>query len=249
MKAPSISIAVPVYNEEQNVEPVVQDLCAKLVGHDYEVIIVNDGSKDRTGALADELARRDPDHVRVIHHPTNLGGGAATRTGLLAARKDWVAMVPGDGQFLTDDLPLFLQATEGVDMVISRRRNRSGGVVRALNSFTYRQIVRLLLGIKFKHINWVKLYRRDLLHALNLTAKSWLLDTEILYWAGKQGWKYREIEVEELPRRAGKATGSNPFHMLQVVKELWRFRKDLKRQEAAAGTAPAGQQIPQARVH
>lgn len=238
MSDPSVSLAVPVYNEEANVESVVRDLKAKLAGHDYEIILVNDGSVDRTPELADRLATEDPAHVRVIHHPKNLGGGAATRTGLFAGVKDCVAMIPGDGQFKSDDLPRFLEAIKNADFVISRRQNRSGGVIRALNSWCYRNLVRLLLGIKYKHINWVKLYRRDKLQSLNLTSDSWLVDTEILYWASRLGWRHIEFEVEELPRRAGKATGGNPFHMVQVIIELWRFRKHLKQQEAAGLSGP-----------
>src|SRR5262245_35302970 len=163
MKAVSISVAVPVYNEEQNLEYVIRDLRRHLEGHDYELIIVNDGSKDGTGALADRLAAEDPARTRVIHHPTNLGGGAATRTGLMAGTKDWVTMIPGDGQFKADDMPQFFEALEGVDFVLSRRRNRTSSPVRALNSWIYRKVVRVPLGINFREINCVTIYRHDLL--------------------------------------------------------------------------------------
>jgi glycosyltransferase involved in cell wall biosynthesis len=235
----SLSVVVPVYNEVHNLEPVVRDLSERLTGQDYEIVIVDDGSKDGTAALADRLASQDPRHLRVIHHPTNLGGGAATKTGLFAARKDLVMMVPGDGQFQSADLPRFLEAIGPVDFVISRRRNRSGGLLRRLNSWCYRTVVRLLLGIRYRHINWVKLYRRDLIQSLPLTANSWLLDTEILFWAGRLRWRGVEIEVEELPRRAGKPTGSNPFHMFAVVVELWRFRQRLLARRPTAGRPPA----------
>jgi len=230
--AGSVSVVVPVYNEEKNLEKVVRDLTTDLAGHQYEIIIVDDGSKDGTPALADRLGGEDPRHVRVIHHPTNRGGGAATRTGLFAAKKDLVMMAPGDGQFVTADLPRYLAAILDVDFVISRRRRRSGGSLRALSSWCYRAVVRVLLGVRYRHINWVKLYRRELVQGLPLTADSWLLDTEILYWAGRLGWRSIEIEVDELPRLAGKATGSNPLHMLAVVRELWRFRKSLRKQSS-----------------
>ena len=231
MRVASVSIAIPAYNEEQNLAKVVRDLAGQLTGHDYEIIIVNDGSKDGTGPLADRLAQEDPQHIRVIHHPTNLGGGAATRAGLFAAKKQYVMMVPGDGQFAVVDLPRFLEAIEHVDVVISRRRNRSGGLLRRFNSFCYRMVVCFILGIKVKHINWVKLYRSELVQSLHLISNSWLVDAEILYWADRLGWRYTEFAVEELPRLAGKATGSNLFHMVAVVGELWRFRKQLKQHQ------------------
>jgi glycosyltransferase involved in cell wall biosynthesis len=231
VKGLSVSVVVPVYNEEQNLEQVVRDLSVQLVEHDYEIIIVDDGSADGTSPLADQLVTLDPQHLRVIHHPTNLGGGAATRTGLFAAQRTFVMMVPGDGQFMTADIPRFLEAIQDVDMVISRRRNRSGGMLRKLNSWCYRMVVRYLLGIRYRHINWVKLYRRELVQSLKLMANSWLLDTEILYWAGRLDWRSTEIQVEELPRHAGKPTGNNPLHMLAVVRELWCFRKVLKQQQ------------------
>src|SRR5262245_49326646 len=101
----SVSVVVPVYDEEKNLEQVVRDLTTELAGYRYEIIIIDDGSKDGTPVLADRLAAEDPQHVRVIHYATNRGGGAATRTGLSAATNDLVMMVPGDGQFVTADLP------------------------------------------------------------------------------------------------------------------------------------------------
>jgi dolichol-phosphate mannosyltransferase len=231
VRVSSVSVAIPAYNEEQNLAKVVRDLAGQLTGHDYEIIIVNDGSKDGTGPLADRLAQEDPQHIRVIHHPTNLGGGAATRAGLFAAKKKYVMMVPGDGQFAVADLPRFLEAIEHVDVVISRRHNRSGGLLRRFNSFCYRMAVRFILGIKFKHINWVKLYRSELVQSLHLISDSWLVDAEILYWADRLGWRYTEFTVEELPRLAGKATGSNLLHMLAVVGELWRFHTRLRQHQ------------------
>ena len=235
----SLSVIVPVLDEEGNLEGVVRELGEVLAGHDHEILIVNDGSRDGTAVLADRLAATNPEHVRVFHHATNRGGGAATRTGLAAATKELVTMVPGDGQFVAADLPRFLSALGDREMVISRRNNRSGGLVRALNSWAYRTVVRALLGIQFSHINWVKLYRREPLQALPLSSESWLLDTEILYWATRLGWRSAEIDVEELPRLRGTATGGSIPHMLHVVRELWRFRQRVKSMPAPGSPGEA----------
>jgi glycosyltransferase involved in cell wall biosynthesis len=230
----SISVVVLAYNEVAALPRVIEGMSAELAGIEHEIIIVDDGSNDGTAELADRLAAADPQHVRVIHHATNLGGGAATRTGLFAATKDYVLNTPGDGQFVVGDIARFLAASEGKDAVISYRSNRSGGLVRALNSFAYRTLIRLLFGIPFRNINWVKLYRRERIQSLHLSANSWLVDTEILYWFTRLNWKCVELEVTELPRVGGRATGANPFQMFAVARELWRFRNALKQQVIGA---------------
>src|SRR5262249_24069001 len=113
------------------------------------------------------------------------------------------------------------------------RRNRAGGLTRRFNSAMYRWIVRSLLRLHYRQINWVKLYRRELVQGLELTADSWLVDTEILYWASRNGWTSAELAVEERPRLGGKATGNSPRHMLVTAWELWNFKQSLRRGQAA----------------
>jgi glycosyltransferase involved in cell wall biosynthesis len=233
MNEPSLSVAIMAYNEEESIERVVREVREQLHGLDYEIIIVNDGSQDRTPAIADNLAAQHPEHTHVIHHPSNGGGGMATRSGLAAATKDLVMVIPGDGQFVVEDIPRFLEAIRDVDFVLSCRRNRAGGLMRRFNSALYRRVVRTILRLHYRQINWVKLYRRAMVQSLELTANSWLVDTEILYWASRSGWTGAEIEVEERPRLGGRATGSNPRFMLATAIELWKFRRSLRRRQPA----------------
>ena len=235
---PSVSVAILAFNERESIESVVDGLAAQLRGRDYEIIIVDDGSTDGMSELADRLAAADASRIRVVRHETNLGGGATTRTGLFSARKDLVMVVPGDGQFRAEDIPRFLAAIGNADVVASRRMNRSGGRLRAFNSMIYRAVVRAILGLSSKDINWVKLYRRERVQSLNLIANSWLIDTEILYRARQFKWRVAEIEVPELPRHGGTPTGSNPLHMLAVALELWRFKRALNRVQNPGAARP-----------
>jgi hypothetical protein len=96
-------------------------------------------------------------------------------------------------------------------------------------------VIRLTLGLKFRDINWVKLYRREQLQSLNIQSTSWLIDAEILHQLVRRGCRWTEIEVRELARRSGKPSGSNPRYMLATAIELWRSCRRLKREAAADG--------------
>src|SRR4051794_3151600 len=127
---PHVSVVILAYNEVSNLGPAVEEMLVELkgLGRSWEFLIVDDGSTDGTGALADQLAAAEP-HMRVIHHGTNLGLGGGYRTGFREARGDWLTFFPADGQFPADIVSLFVSRSDDADMVLGYLPERKHGLV------------------------------------------------------------------------------------------------------------------------
>ena len=234
-----------MYNEEGNIEQVVTSAVAVLseIADRYEVIVVDDGGRDRTGEIADRLAAANP-HVRVVHHPVNRGYGAALRSGFEAATLPLVGFVDGDNQFDLGELSILLRALapsrveglapgkveglDGVDIVSGYRIRRRDPAFRRLYSFLYNQAGRLLFGIPIRDVNCAfKIYRREVLDRLvpQLRSTGALINVEMLARARKLGARVTEVGVHHFPREAGRQTGGNPaviVHAFKEMLELWR---------------------------
>jgi uncharacterized protein (TIRG00374 family) len=223
---PSITVFFPCYNEEENVEQQTLDVDRVLseICDDYEVVIVDDGSTDRTPEIADRLAR-EHSHVRVIHHPHNLGYGAALKTGFLGARKDLVLYTDGDNQFDIHDIEKMLPLMkEGVDMVVGYRAARQDKPLRKFVSRVYNFIIRLIFGLKVRDIDCAfKLFRRSVFDRVEIKSERFLVDTEILVKSKRAGLKIVETGVTHLPRTMGKSTVSphDVFRTLSELSHLW----------------------------
>ncbi len=223
---PSITVFFPCYNEEENVEQQALDVDRVLseICDDYEVVIVDDGSTDRTAEIADRLAR-EHSHVRVIHHPHNLGYGTALKTGFLGARKDLILYTDGDNQFDIHDLKKMLPLIkEEVDMVVGYRADRQDKPLRKFVSRVYNFIIRLIFGLKVRDIDCAfKLFRRSVFDRVEIKSERFLVDTEILVKAKRSGLKIVETGVTHLPRTKGKSTVSphDVFRTLRELSHLW----------------------------
>ena len=148
-KPVSISVFFPCYNEQGNIARTSQraiDVLQKL-GADYEVIIVDDGSSDATAKIADEIAGQN-NRVKVVHHPTNLGYGAALQSGFKAATKELVFYTDGDGQFDINELPPLLPLIKQYDIVSCYRLNRQDNLIRKLNGWAWTKLVCFLFNMK-----------------------------------------------------------------------------------------------------
>jgi len=232
-KLRSLSAFFPAYNEEANVERMVNGFRAILpqVAEDYEIIIVNDGSKDRTGEIADRLAKEDQ-RVRVVQHEKNQGYGAAVRSGINACQKDYFFFTDGDGQFDVSQLPKLIPYLTDHDGVIGFRLNRQDPWVRKLNAWAWNRLVRLMLGLKVRDIDCAfKLFRRRIFDPIHLEYTGAMVSTEMLVKLRKKGYKLYEIGVLHSPRLAGKQTGANLRVILRAFKELFRFYKKMKEEE------------------
>jgi glycosyltransferase involved in cell wall biosynthesis len=212
MKLQSLTAFFPCYNEEENVRLMVEQLKEVLpqVAEKYEILIVNDGSNDKTAEVADQLAKKDS-HVKVIHHDKNCGYGASLRSGFDAARYEWVFFTDGDMQFDVSQLKRFIPYTKNYNVIIGYRERRADGSVRALNARLFKLYIDLLFRLHVKDIDCAfKLLRRDLIQALPLQSTGAFTSSEFLYRLKKQGHKFFQLPVAHFPRQYGTPTGNHP---------------------------------------
>ena len=226
----SISVFFPVLNEEGTVAKLTEDLLEVLAANfkKHEVIIVDDGSTDRTGQIADELCRRNDGSVRVIHHEKSMGYGNALKAGFDAARYELVFFTDGDYQFDMNDLNRALPYIEENDIVVGYRQDRKDNKHRIWLSRGYNLLVRLLFGLKLKDIDSsFKLFKRTALDRIKVEADGYFIDTEIMVKAKRQGLRIRELGVRHLPREFGKSKVSM-IHIFTTLHEIANLRKNLK---------------------
>lgn len=228
----SLSVVLPAYNEEENVESAVEQVCAvaQQLGMDYEIILVNDGSADRTGEIARELMQRIP-NFRLVEHYPNRGYGGSLKAGFAAAAKDLITFVPADKQFVFGEIDRFLEGLSEADIVSGYRVNRQDTFIRKLNGFGWNTLVRLLFGYLCRDIDCgFKLFRREVLEHVTLVSDGAMIDTEFLAGARARGFRIAEVPVTHLPRMAGEPTGANLKVIARAFRDLVRFRRRLSRE-------------------
>ena len=226
----SISVFFPCYNEQDNVARTVEQALSVLekLNADFEVIIVDDGSADATAQIADEISSRDS-RVKVVHHPTNLGYGAALQSGFSAATKELVFYTDGDGQFDINEMPPLLPMIKQYDIVSCYRLNRQDSSIRKINGWCWTKLVCLLFGMKIRDIDCAfKLYKREIFDNIKLSSAGALIDTEILARAIRKGYCVTQKGVHHYPRTAGAQTGANLRVILRAFKELFKLRSQIR---------------------
>lgn len=226
-RLPSLTIFMPCYNEEGNVERVVKAALAAgaLVTDDLEVIAVNDGSRDMTGEIADGLAAADP-RVRAVHNRPNRGYGGAVQRGFSEARKEWVFFTDGDGQFDMGEIPKLVELLEHCDIAVGYRIHRADPFMRRVNAFCWGTLVRSLFGLKVRDIDCAfKLIPRRFLQQVTLRSEGALISTELLARAQRAGYRIGEVGVHHYPRQAGQQTGAKLSVIVRAFWELLKLRK------------------------
>lgn len=226
----SISIFFPCYNEQQNVIRTVENALGvlKKLDADFEIIIVDDGSSDRTGQIADEIANRE-NRVRVVHHRQNLGYGAALQSGFKAAEKELVFYTDGDGQFDINEMPPLLPLMEEYDIVSCYRLNRRDSLIRKINAWCWTKLVCLLFGLRLRDIDCAfKLYKREIFDHIELSSTGALIDAEILARAVHRGYRIIQKGVHHYPRTAGAQTGAKFRVIGRAFKELFELRRRIR---------------------
>ncbi len=221
-----LSIFLPAYNEEENVASAVKQVStvAQGLGIEYEIILVNDGSSDRTGEIGRELEQQIP-NFRLVEHYPNRGYGGALKAGFEAASLDLVSFVPADNQFDFGEIDRFLAKIEEADIVCGYRANRQDNVVRRLNALGRNTLVRLLFGNLCRDIDCgFKMLRREIVSHVNLVSNGAMIDTELLAGAKARGYRIAEVPVTHLPRVGGEATGADIRVIARAFRDLVRFR-------------------------
>jgi len=229
-RLPGLTVFLPSHNEEGNVERVVRGFHAALptLADNYEIVVVDDGSLDRTGEIADRLAAEDP-HVKVVHHPVNSGYGGAVISGIRAASQPYVLLCDGDGQFDPAEVKLLVSLIDDYDVVIGRRVHRADSLMRRVNGDAWTLLVRLLFGLGFRDIDCgFKLFRREILDGIDLHSKGALISTELMARLVGRRARICQVEVRHLPRLAGEQSGNSPKVIARAFRELFALYRDLK---------------------
>ncbi len=225
-----LSFFFPAHNEEANLEAMVDEALVALpaLAQRFEIIAVDDGSRDRTPATADELAKRHPDVFRVVHHPTNLGYGAALRSGFRAARFDLIAFTDGDRQFKVADVGRLterLAAPDSPDVVVGYRLKRADPAIRRWYARIYRLSNRVFFGVRVRDIDCAcKLFRREALAPICVSSGGAFFTAELLVKLRFEGRRLAEVGIPHYPRTAGSPTGAKPSVVFRAMKDFWALR-------------------------
>ncbi|MDQ6693270.1 MAG: glycosyltransferase family 2 protein [Chloroflexota bacterium] len=225
-----ISLVLPAHNEEPNIRAVVEEAAQVLptAFSDYEIVVVNDGSKDRTLEISQQLAEANT-HVRVVNHPVNRGYGAAVTSGFNAATGDFIMFMDSDRQFDINDIHRLTPFVPDYDIVAGYRIKRNDPAHRLLNAKIFGTVVRLLFPIKVRDIDCAfKIIHASVLHGINLQSPGALINTEILAKAAVQGCTLIEVGVNHYPRMEGEQSGANLRVVVRAFREIlrlwWRMR-------------------------
>lgn len=230
-KALSLTVFFPCYNEESNVERTTLaalKMCRR-VARDFEVIIVNDGSRDRTGEIADRLAGEHA-QVRAVHNHPNLGYGGALQRGFREATKEFIFYTDGDGQFDFEEIDHLLPMLDNYDIVSAYRVNRRESFIRKVNAVCWTVLVNVVFGLWLRDIDCAfKIFPRRFFDEIEMKSTGALIDAEVLARAKYLGYSIGQVGVHHYPRRAGAQTGANISVILRAFKELFKLRGDIRR--------------------
>ena len=225
----SISAVIPAYNEERiiaSTAEAVDETLARLVD-DYEVIVVNDGSRDQTPRVVEELGRQRP-AVRLVSHTVNRGYGAALATGFAAATREYIFLTDGDRQFDVRELEGFLPLLATADVIVGYRRPRADPWQRRFFGWGWNLLVNTLFGHTARDVDCAfKLFPRRLLDDVRLHSTGHTLSPELLIKARRAGYRIAEVRVTHLPRTEGRAKGARVDHIVRSLLELVRLRLNL----------------------
>lgn len=233
-----LSIFYPMWNEEEYIERALtagRRACEQLVRSgdigDYELIVVDDASTDRTAAIADQLAAADP-RVQVVHHARNRKLGGAIKTGFATATGDVILYTDADLPFDMAELPRAVRLLReyDADIVSAYRFDRTGeGYLRSVYTFVYNLLIRTLFDVKARDINFAfKLCRARVFDHVELRSEGSFIDAELVIRATRLGYEMLQFGVDYFPRTRGVSTLSSPSVITTILREMWELRGDLE---------------------
>ena len=228
---PALSLVFPVFDEEENLEALLETALATgaRLASDLEIVIVDDGSRDRSAEIIDRWQRSDL-RIRVIHHPDNRGYGAALRSGLREARGDLVFFSDADLQFDLADLEKLLDHTDEFDIVAGYRLPRRDPWPRRCLAWGWGRLVRALFGLRVRDIDCAfKVFRRAAIESMPIASLGAFVNTEILVRAEAAGCRIHEVPVTHRRRRFGQQSGARPRIILRALVEMATLYRELRR--------------------
>lgn len=224
-KGHSLSVVIPAYNEEENIEWLVADMVKDLPKYDipnYEIIIVDDGSTDKTGEIIDSLTNRFK-NVRVVHQE-NGGYCRALLSGIKEAKKDYVAYFPADGQTLVRDIAKCIPNLGKVDLILGDRGERLDySPYRMLLSHIYLMLLRIFFNNPYRDINWFHIWKREKIQFLKPVSSGIFILAEIVIRFRNKKYAIREAPVPYRARRAGEVKNAKLTIAIRTLLDLLRF--------------------------
>lgn len=227
---PSVTIILPALDEQDNLEATVDLLTDAVVQRfcDYELLIFDDGSQDRTGVIADELAIKDS-HIRVVHNETNRGIGYSFREGVRLATKDYIGWLPADINklFLPQEIERTLDAVGKADFVLMYLSCDNRSALRRMTSQGFVMAMNLLFGLQLKYYNGGTFYRSGIIKDIRMDSDGYMLFSSILVRLIKRGHSFVEIGVTNQQDKDGsKAVHVANFIQVAVgiLKLFWEVR-------------------------
>jgi glycosyltransferase involved in cell wall biosynthesis len=248
-RPPSISLVVPMFNEEETIEHALGCAVDALagIGTDYEILVVDDASTDRSPELVAQAARAEP-RIRLLRHPVNRKLGATLRTGFAAASRDLVLYMDADLPFDPHEIGRAVRALEvtRADLIAGYRHDRkTEGLRRTLHSYLYNGLIGLLFGWPHRDINFsFKLMRREVVEAVELRSEGSLIDAELVVKARNLGFTIQQLGLDYFPRSRGRSTLSSPGVILTLLRELVQLYPEMRRprrRTPAAAPLPAAE--------
>lgn len=222
MKLKSLSIFFPAYNDEHTIGTLVKDalIIGKAVAGDFEVIVIDDGSKDNTGPLLDELAK-DNDKIRVIHHSQNKGYGAALRSGFNTAQKEWIFYTDGDGQYDVGELKRLAPFVDRADVINGYKLKRSDPILRKIFGRLYHWSCRFLFNIKVRDVDCdFRLLRSSFIKKIHLVSNGGAVCVEMIRKLQDAGARFHQVSVHHYYRLHGRSQFFARIPVFVVIKEI-----------------------------
>jgi glycosyltransferase involved in cell wall biosynthesis len=241
---PSVSIVIPMFNEQENIEHAITCAIEALQRHagDFEILVIDDASTDASAALVESIVARDP-RVRLLRHQRNRRLGATLRTGFAAARMDLALYMDADLPFDPEVLGGAIRALRvtRADVIAGYRFDRTTeGWLRTVYSYLYNTLIGLLFGWPHRDINFsFKLLRRAVLDAVELRSEGSLIDAELIVKARNLGFQIQQIGIDYFPRTRGRSTLSSPAVIVTILRELVALYPEMRRPKRRQAAEPA----------
>jgi len=233
-KIKELSVFLPTYNEEGNIQEVIQNTieAANLNAEKWELIIVDDGSSDSTNEIVNRIVNSN-NNVRIIRHEKNSGYGASLKTGFYSSKYDWISFIDSDGQFNFKEISKFIEKQQetGADMVIGFYNKRKVSFAKVITSKIWEALVYILFGLKVRDIDCgFKLVSRKVIEGIAHleSSRGAFISSELLIKAKKKGFKIAETAVTHYPRTKGRGTGRKLNVIIESFIDLLKLWKKLR---------------------
>lgn len=230
-KLSSVSFFCPAYNDEENLPDLIPGVFEFLSenSEQFEIVVIEDGSPDKTGEVADWLAQKFP-NTRVIHHHKNMGYTATLKEGFETGKYDYVMYTDGDNQYNINDFKPYLYLLEENDVISGYAVKKAVSNFRKFQSWLHNTLINILFFTSFRDINCsMKILKRNVLKKIKINSNSYgaFIDAELILRARKMNFKIAQFPVIHYARKSGIALGSKPNLILNTIKDMVKLRFNL----------------------